>query len=108
MAGDWRRSNDATHCKECESKEKVSFAEDVVADPNTLDLAMVLGSGWAPHRGGPIRYAQDRGLANVVDALNQLAKRHGDRFAPCKLLYHWAQEGRVNVAPSLVKAGGSS
>ena len=36
-----------------------------------IDLAMVLGTGWAPHRGGPLRYADERGLANVVEALER-------------------------------------
>ena len=44
---------------------------------------MVLGTGWAPHRGGPLRYADERGLAAVVEALGGLAARHGRRFEPC-------------------------
>ena len=38
--------------------------------PRSIDLAMVLGTGWAPHRGGPLRYADERGLAAVVEALD--------------------------------------
>ena len=47
-----------------------------------IDLAMVLGTGWAPHRGGPLRYADERGLANVVEALEALEAQHGRRFTP--------------------------
>jgi 3-hydroxyacyl-CoA dehydrogenase/enoyl-CoA hydratase/3-hydroxybutyryl-CoA epimerase len=57
--------------------------EGLVADAVLLDLAMVLGTGWAPHRGGPMRYAADRGLADVVKALRDLAQRYGRRFDPC-------------------------
>lgn len=55
--------------------------EKLIADADTLDLAMVLGSGWAPHRGGPLRYAQDRGLSEVQRMLTALAARFGPRFA---------------------------
>src|SRR5262249_50631653 len=59
----------------------------------TIDLAMVLGTGWAPHRGGPLRYADDRGLAAVAEALAALAQRHGKRFAPCPELAKRAEAG---------------
>ena len=36
---------------------------------------MVLGTGWAPHRGGPLHYADRRGLAEVVAALTDLTTR---------------------------------
>jgi 3-hydroxyacyl-CoA dehydrogenase/enoyl-CoA hydratase/3-hydroxybutyryl-CoA epimerase len=54
-----------------------------LADAETIDLAMVFGTGWAPHRGGPLRYADERGLADVVRALQALAGRLGPRFEPC-------------------------
>ena len=60
--------------------------EGLVADDETLDLAMVLGTGWAPHRGGPLRYATDRGVGEVVDALAALEGILGPRFAPCATL----------------------
>jgi 3-hydroxyacyl-CoA dehydrogenase/enoyl-CoA hydratase/3-hydroxybutyryl-CoA epimerase len=50
-------------------------------DARTLDLALVLGTGWAPHRGGPMRYAQTRGAEEIHRALTALSERHGDRFA---------------------------
>jgi 3-hydroxyacyl-CoA dehydrogenase/enoyl-CoA hydratase/3-hydroxybutyryl-CoA epimerase len=57
-----------------------------LADAGTIDLAMVFGTGWAPHRGGPLRYADDRGLGDGVAALEGLAGRLGPRFAPCEEL----------------------
>lgn len=52
------------------------------ADADTVDLVLVLGIGWAPHRGGPLRYADQRGLVEVTQALTALAERLGPRFAP--------------------------
>lgn len=55
---------------------------DVVADEDTLDGAVIFGTGWAPFRGGPMRYARTRGINECQDRLRALAERHGDRFAP--------------------------
>jgi 3-hydroxyacyl-CoA dehydrogenase/enoyl-CoA hydratase/3-hydroxybutyryl-CoA epimerase len=56
--------------------------EGVAADEETVDAALVLGAGFAPFRGGPLRYARTRGVAETVAALERLATRHGERFAP--------------------------
>jgi 3-hydroxyacyl-CoA dehydrogenase / enoyl-CoA hydratase / 3-hydroxybutyryl-CoA epimerase len=58
------------------------LSEGVIDRADNLDLAMVLGTGWAPHRGGPLSYARDRGVAEVVKALGELAGRHGPRVEP--------------------------
>ncbi len=68
--------------------------EGVVANASYLDMAMVLGTGFAPFRGGLMRYAQDRGLDNVVVTLTRLANAYGDRFAPCEALVKMAEDGR--------------
>lgn len=67
--------------------------EQVVRDAETIDLAMIFGSGWAPHRGGPLRYADERGLAEVIDALDRLTLEHGSRFEPCADLRRRAKTG---------------
>ena len=30
--------------------------EGVIDDPDMLDLAMIMGTGWAPFRGGPLKH----------------------------------------------------
>ncbi len=71
----------------------MAFGEGLAETAETIDLAMVLGTGWAPHRGGPLRYADERGLAAVAEALDALAARHGGRFAPCPELKKRAETG---------------
>lgn len=56
--------------------------ESVVASASELDLAMVMGAGFPPFRGGLIRYLERRGIANVFERMTQLAASH-DRFTPC-------------------------
>jgi 3-hydroxyacyl-CoA dehydrogenase/enoyl-CoA hydratase/3-hydroxybutyryl-CoA epimerase len=73
--------------------EAARCLEEKVADrADTIDLAMVLGTRWAPHRGGPLRYAQQRGYGAVVEALAALARRLGPRFEPCAELRRLAEE----------------
>lgn len=57
-------------------------AEGVVDDHELLDAGAVFGAGFAPFRGGPIRYARERGVKDVVATLESLATEHGRRFAP--------------------------
>lgn len=56
--------------------------EEVVAGSDLLDGAMIFGAGFAPFRGGPVRYAQCRRIGDVSTALSQMADRHGERFRP--------------------------
>ncbi|HET9692816.1 MAG TPA: 3-hydroxyacyl-CoA dehydrogenase NAD-binding domain-containing protein [Steroidobacteraceae bacterium] len=56
--------------------------EGVVSDADLLDAGVIFGSGFAPFRGGPLKYARDRGVAEVVARLDELAARHGERFRP--------------------------
>jgi 3-hydroxyacyl-CoA dehydrogenase/enoyl-CoA hydratase/3-hydroxybutyryl-CoA epimerase len=69
----------------------LALSEGLTDDAESLDLAMVLGTGWAPHRGGPLHYADDRGPADVVRKLKDLAARHGKRFEPCAELLRRAE-----------------
>jgi len=71
----------------------MAFGEGLAERAEVIDLAMVLGTGWAPHRGGPLRYADERGLAAVVEALDGLAALHGRRFEPCAELKKRAESG---------------
>jgi 3-hydroxyacyl-CoA dehydrogenase/enoyl-CoA hydratase/3-hydroxybutyryl-CoA epimerase len=69
------------------------LSEGIARDAAVIDLALVLGTGWAPHRGGPLRYADDQGAARVVQTLTELAGRLGPRFQPCAELRRRADSG---------------
>ena len=56
--------------------------EGVVGDADLLDAGVVFGAGFAPFTGGPIRYARQRGITNVIARLRQFAERFGTRFTP--------------------------
>jgi 3-hydroxyacyl-CoA dehydrogenase / enoyl-CoA hydratase / 3-hydroxybutyryl-CoA epimerase len=56
--------------------------EGVVADADLVDAGVVFGAGFAPFTGGPIRYAQKRGVDEIVARLRSFAERFGTRFTP--------------------------
>jgi 3-hydroxyacyl-CoA dehydrogenase len=71
------------------------LGEESAADAGAIDLALTQGAGWAPHRGGPLRYADQVGLPRVVDTLAEFAERYGERFEPCLDLQRRAEAGET-------------
>jgi len=61
-----------------------SFADGVVDNAGLVDAGIIFGTGFAPFRGGPIQYAKQRGIDDVIDALGQLENQHGERFRPSR------------------------
>ncbi len=64
----------------------------IVSDAWMIDLAMVLGTGFAPFRGGPLRTADTLGLARVVREMDEFRKSAGPRFEPAPLLRAFAAD----------------
>jgi 3-hydroxyacyl-CoA dehydrogenase/enoyl-CoA hydratase/3-hydroxybutyryl-CoA epimerase len=56
--------------------------EAIVRSPGELDLAMVMGTGFPPFRGGLLRYAERYGLERIATDLEKWRVRKGLRFAP--------------------------
>lgn len=64
----------------------------VVESPEDADYGMILGTGFAPFRGGPLRFAEHIGLKKVVDELERLARTEG-KFTPCEILKKHVRDG---------------
>lgn len=60
--------------------------EKIVATAGELDLAMIMGTGFPPFRGGLLRYADTIGAAAIVARLEELEKKYGSRFTPSEAL----------------------
>ena len=58
------------------------WRDGVVTDLDLLDAGVIFGTGFAPFRGGPVNFAQARGIADVVESLHRLEDRYGERFTP--------------------------
>jgi 3-hydroxyacyl-CoA dehydrogenase/enoyl-CoA hydratase/3-hydroxybutyryl-CoA epimerase len=66
--------------------------ENVVDSPEDADYGMILGTGFAPFRGGPLRFAEHFGIRKVVDDLERLAQT-AQKFLPCEILKKHARDG---------------
>ena len=56
--------------------------EKIVADADLCDAGVVFGTGFAPHRGGPISTVRSRGKAELLRVMADLKEKHGLRFEP--------------------------
>ena len=75
--------------------------EGVIDDADLLDGGMVFATGWAPFRGGPVKYAELEGYQKIYERLEALAKKHGERFKPHtgwqKLLKETKKKGKTDA-----------
>ena len=74
--------NEAARCVE----------EGVVDSPEDADYGMILGTGFAPFRGGPLRFAEHFGIKRTVEELERLARTE-KKFTPCEILKKHARDG---------------
>jgi len=92
------------------------LGEGVVGSAAELDLAVVMGTGFLPWSGGPLRWADSIGVARVVERLREIAQepdvtyRGGSgRFEPAELLVRAAETGTclVDATPLSAEAVGA-
>lgn len=69
------------------------LGEQIVDEPWMVDLAMVLGTGFAPFRGGPLRVADEWSIPVLVGELERLEQEYGPRFAPSTTLRQMREQG---------------
>lgn len=69
--------------------------EGIARSAADIDLAMIMGTGFPPFRGGLLRYADARGLSWVVTRMDELAEKHGKRFKPSDALRARAEAGKT-------------
>ena len=68
--------------------------ENMIKNAAYLDLAMVMGTGYAPFRGGILKYADSIGIQKVYSTLKNLETRHGDRFKPSTLISKMQEQNK--------------
>jgi 3-hydroxyacyl-CoA dehydrogenase/enoyl-CoA hydratase/3-hydroxybutyryl-CoA epimerase len=56
--------------------------EGIVADEDLCDAGVIFGTGFAPHRGGPISAIRERGKDEWLRVMGELRAKHGLRFEP--------------------------
>ncbi len=76
--------------------EAARCLEEGVADrPQTVDIGMIMGTGFPPFRAGLLRYADSIGPDNIVKTLYELQKSlNAERFKPCGYLINMVKNRR--------------
>src|SRR5438067_1004293 len=75
--------NEAAHC----------LGDGILRSARDGDVGAVFGLGWPPFRGGPFRYADSLGAAQVVERLRSYQDKFGVRFTPAPKLIQLANSG---------------
>ncbi|MBP9060668.1 MAG: enoyl-CoA hydratase/isomerase family protein [Rhodoferax sp.] len=72
--------------------------EGIASKASDIDMVYLMGYGFPIYRGGPMNYADEVGLFNVVQAMNRFAKNPLDDakfWQPAPLLAKLAAEGKT-------------
>jgi 3-hydroxyacyl-CoA dehydrogenase len=71
--------------------------EGIASKASDIDMVYLTGYGFPLHRGGPMRYADEQGLFNVIQSMKRFARNpHDDAsfWQPAPLLAKLAAEGK--------------
>lgn len=75
--------NEAARCLE----------EGILRSARDGDIGAIFGLGFPPFRGGPFAHIDHVGAAIIVEQLDELAAKHGDRYQPSQILRTHAADG---------------
>jgi enoyl-CoA hydratase/3-hydroxyacyl-CoA dehydrogenase len=80
--------------------EACLLVEEGVCSVRDVDLGMMAGAGLDPRRGllPPFWKADVEGLDKVLERMEQLEEKHGERFTPPVLLRRLVAQGRLGLA----------
>ena len=67
--------------------------EGIAARASDIDVVYVYGYGFPRHQGGPMFWAEQRGLKAVLEDVERLHREQGERWAPARLLRERAAAG---------------
>jgi len=70
------------------------MGENILTNPIDAEMGLIFGIGFPPFRGGPLHYIDQRGAGNVVQGLESLQKKRGERFKPAPYLVQAAKGNR--------------
>jgi 3-hydroxyacyl-CoA dehydrogenase/enoyl-CoA hydratase/3-hydroxybutyryl-CoA epimerase len=76
--------NEALHC----------LGEGILRSPRDGDVGAIFGLGFPPFRGGPFRYVDNVGAAEILRRIEGYEQRFGKRWSPAPVLVEMAKAGR--------------
>ena len=81
------------------------FGEGILRSARDGDVGAIMGLGFPPFRGGPFRFVDQVGPAELLSRLERLEQAHGLRFAPAPLLREMASAGKTFHGKDPVEPG---
>lgn len=77
------------------NEASLALIEDrIVNHPEEVDLAMIMGTGFPPFRGGLLKYADSLGTQTIAQELEMYASKCGARLKPSQPLLNLAKNNR--------------
>ena len=73
------------------------YKENVVLTVADANIGSIFGWGFAPNQGGTLQFINSVGVDKFVERSRELAKKHGERFAPAQILVDMAEKGEEFV-----------
>jgi 3-hydroxyacyl-CoA dehydrogenase / enoyl-CoA hydratase / 3-hydroxybutyryl-CoA epimerase len=70
------------------------IADHIASTPAEVDLAMIMGTGFPPFRGGLLKWADTLGSKYIAGELDVYASKYGKRFKPLSALENMAKSDR--------------
>ncbi len=68
------------------------FEDQIIDTAEQVDLAMIMGIGFPPFRGGLLKYADIMTVKEIVRSLREWSDNMGDRFQPSRPLLKMAEK----------------
>ena len=68
--------------------------DGIVERADQVDLALIMGTGFPPFRGGLLRFADTLHPRGILSHIRKLEEVYGTRFAPAPLLIDLADRDR--------------
>ena len=82
------------HCGPGLGPSVCDYLEGVLLSPADGDIGAIFGLGFPPFRGGPFRYVDTLGAAEVLKRIEAYHGRFGGRWKPAPVLVEMARENR--------------
>ena len=70
------------------------LGEGILRSPRDGDIGAIFGLGFPPFRGGPFRYVDSIGAAEMLRRVEQYQHRFGARWTPAPALVEAARTGK--------------